>query len=104
MSNSSDKLLASLCYFSVFFAPILFPIVVWILTKYPVTTHAKKSIIYHILPWISMTLAAIFFGLSQSTPNIPLYFTLGIILLVMAFLTYVYNLYCGVKVLITKEL
>ncbi|HLQ96536.1 MAG TPA: DUF4870 domain-containing protein [Pseudogracilibacillus sp.] len=48
----TDKLLSSLCYFSVFFAPFLFPIIVWILTEENVRHHAGKALWIHIVPYL----------------------------------------------------
>ena len=46
-----NKLLAALCYFSVFFAPFLFPIIVYFVTKHErVKEHAKKSLLSHLIP------------------------------------------------------
>lgn len=37
-----NKLLSALSYWSIFFAPILFPILVWILGNESTALHAKK--------------------------------------------------------------
>ncbi|QDW87835.1 DUF4870 domain-containing protein [Staphylococcus hominis] len=104
MSNSSEKLLASLCYFSVFFAPFLFPIIVWILAEKPVTTHAKKSIIFHILPWLMIAVSTIFLALTENHYATSIYFIIWLIFLAAAFFLYIYNLYCGIKVLLVERL
>ncbi|WP_279525872.1 DUF4870 domain-containing protein [Staphylococcus gallinarum] len=106
-STQSEKLLAALSYFSVFFAPILFPIIVWILANKPVSTHAKKSLAYHILPYILMFIGAGLIGLTESTPSQGLSITF-IVITVIAFIGAVYyviyNLYCGIKVLLKDNL
>lgn len=49
MSNS--KLLSSLCYFSVFFAPLLLPIIIFFVTdENEVKRHAKRALVSHIIP------------------------------------------------------
>ncbi|ARD47709.1 hypothetical protein SporoP37_05860 [Sporosarcina sp. P37] len=49
MSNS--KLLASLSYFSVFFAPLLLPIIIYFVSdEFEVRRHAKKALVSHIVP------------------------------------------------------
>lgn len=49
MSNS--RVLSSLCYFSVFFAPLLVPVIIYFITDdFEVRRHAKKSLISHIIP------------------------------------------------------
>ncbi len=49
----SDKLLSSLCYFSVIFAPFLFPIIVFFFSAGEVRSHAQKSLWIHIAPYHS---------------------------------------------------
>ena len=52
MSNN-DKVIASLCYFSVFFAPFLLPIVVYfIVDNREVKNHALASLWSHLLPML----------------------------------------------------
>lgn len=57
----ADKLLSSLCYFSVFFAPFLFPIIIYILASENVRHHAGKSLWTHLVPYL-----CIFIGLGAS--------------------------------------
>ncbi|UEX89267.1 DUF4870 domain-containing protein [Staphylococcus ratti] len=102
MSNTSDKILASLCYFSVFFAPILLPLIVWIVAKPPVSKHAKRSLMYHILPWVLFVLGTLLISLSQGAST--LYFILTTVIFLGALFFVIYNLYCGVKVLVAHEL
>ncbi|WP_153731736.1 DUF4870 domain-containing protein [Sporosarcina obsidiansis] len=48
---SNKKLLSSLCYFSIFFAPLLLPAIIYFVTdEFEVRRHAKKSLISHIIP------------------------------------------------------
>ncbi|EGQ2821538.1 TPA: DUF4870 domain-containing protein, partial [Staphylococcus pseudintermedius] len=54
MNKSSNKILSSFCYFSVFFAPFIFPIVVWALSNGDTSRNAKRALLYHILPMISL--------------------------------------------------
>ena len=50
MSKSANNVLSSFCYFSVFFMPFLFPLIVWILASGDTSKHAGKALLYHILP------------------------------------------------------
>jgi len=50
----TDKLLSSLCYFSVIFAPFLFPVIVFFLSSGEVRSHAGKSLWVHIAPYLSV--------------------------------------------------
>lgn len=104
MSNTSDKILASLCYFSVFFAPILLPIIVWIVAKPPVSKHAKRSLMYHILPWVLFVLGTLLIGLIQGASALYLILILTTVIFLGAIFFVIYNLYCGVKVLVAHEL
>ena len=52
MDKQTEKILASLSYFSVFFAPFLFPLIIWIGLDRPVSTHGKRAILYHIAPYL----------------------------------------------------
>ncbi|MYL40681.1 MULTISPECIES: DUF4870 domain-containing protein [Virgibacillus] len=49
----AEKLLSSLCYFSIFFAPFLFPIIIYVLTSGIVRHHAGKSLWIHLVPYLS---------------------------------------------------
>ncbi|ARJ50834.1 DUF4870 domain-containing protein [Staphylococcus lutrae] len=107
MSITSEKLLASLCYFSAFFAPILFPIIVWIVAMPSVSTHAKKALIYHILPYFLLVATLICF---VSTDFIKpdgltiLPILLGVIFILAILWCFIYNLYCGIKVLLLEQI
>ncbi|MEI4830566.1 DUF4870 domain-containing protein [Bacillus sp. FJAT-53711] len=48
----SNNILSSLCYFSIFFAPFLFPIIVYFIAEGDVKYHAKKALWTHIIPFI----------------------------------------------------
>ncbi|WP_010676592.1 DUF4870 domain-containing protein [Bacillus timonensis] len=48
---NTDKLIAALCYFSIFFAGFILPVVVYILVQNPaVKRHALHALISHIIP------------------------------------------------------
>lgn len=75
----ADKLLSSLCYFSVFFAPFLFPIIVWILTEENVRHHAGKALWIHIVPYLCLFAGvglAVLEGESQLALGIIIFFAL----------------------------
>ncbi|HDX9580480.1 DUF4870 domain-containing protein [Bacillus cytotoxicus] len=56
---NGNKILSALSYFSVLFAPILFPVIVWIVGDSETKSHAKRALWTHVLPSI-----AIFIGLA----------------------------------------
>ncbi|WP_086428603.1 DUF4870 domain-containing protein [Staphylococcus cornubiensis] len=107
MSTTSEKLLACLSYFSVFFAPVLFPLIVWLVAPQPVSTHGKKALIYHILPTVFSLIAfASFIAIvNTSSAVVTTFLVILIIVTVVGSLYYiVYNLYCGIKVLIVEQI
>nr|WP_233252884.1 MULTISPECIES: DUF4870 domain-containing protein [unclassified Geobacillus] len=65
---NSNKVLASLCYFSIFFAGFIFPIVVYFVADdQAVKQHAKKAFLSHLIPAATILLfiiSAIFAGLT----------------------------------------
>ncbi|MDV6379314.1 hypothetical protein ORD22_13925 [Sporosarcina sp. GW1-11] len=112
MSNS--KLLSSLCYFSVFFAPLLLPTIIFFVTdEYEVKQHAKKSLVSHIIPMALLIAGFIILSFSifslnsQSTSLtdshmmvwsvLPLLFI--ILYSILFLIVLVWNVYQGVKVL-----
>ncbi|OQP07616.1 hypothetical protein B1690_03570 [Geobacillus sp. 46C-IIa] len=54
---STNKVLSALCYFSVFFASFILPIVVYFVVEDPdVKHHAKRSLVSHLIPVITVLL------------------------------------------------
>ncbi|WP_316572357.1 DUF4870 domain-containing protein [Neobacillus sp. YIM B06451] len=52
------KILSGLCYFSIFFAPFLFPIVVYFVVDDFITKeHAKKALLSHLIPFVAIPFA-----------------------------------------------
>ncbi|WP_053368212.1 DUF4870 domain-containing protein [Bacillus sp. FJAT-27245] len=52
------KVLSGLCYFSIFFAPFLFPIVVYFVAEDLITKeHAKKALLSHLIPFVAIPFA-----------------------------------------------
>lgn len=98
MSKSANNVLSSLCYFSVFFVPFLFPLIVWILASGDTSRHARKALLYHILPIVFIIVSAVIFSaFSYSHNNIT--FTVGFIIGLLAIYYVIKNLYLGIKLL-----
>lgn len=112
MSNS--KILSSLSYFSVFFAPLLVPIIIYFVAdEFEVRRHAKKALVSHIVPialliagFIIMSFSVFSFNTDAITNAgsnvmfwgfIPLLFIILYSLLLLSVL--VWNVYKGIKVL-----
>ncbi|AZB44454.1 hypothetical protein CEF21_20365 [Bacillus sp. FJAT-42376] len=102
----TDKLVSSLCYFSVLFAPFLFPLIVYFVTDDPGSKHhAKKSFISHIIPaatilvYIFLFLGTAFAGQDQL---IGIVFLSGFpVILLINFAVFVWNIVKGINILKT---
>jgi hypothetical protein len=98
------KVLSGLCYFSIFFAGILFPLVVMLASGDDVTkSHAKKAFLSHLIPLLPIPLLifAIFNDINViNNEAIPVFtlVTAGIIVLVVLIVT-IWNVIKGVKAL-----
>ncbi|MDN4608364.1 DUF4870 domain-containing protein [Sporosarcina highlanderae] len=63
---SNNKLLAALCYFSIFFSPLLLPAIVYFITDdHEVKGHAKRSLISHLAPVVLLIAGFILFSFSM---------------------------------------
>jgi small-conductance mechanosensitive channel len=108
--TTENKILSSLSYLSIFFMPLLFPVVVFALTSNNNHPEAHRNAItafwLHLLPSILIPVA-VFLGLlatgqSFSTSNLStfslvLFLIVGLIGLVILGM-FIYNLYRGIKV------
>lgn len=111
---SNQKLLSALCYFSVFFFPLLLPFIIYFVSdEHEVKFHAKRSLISHLVPVILLISGFIIFSFSMfSVENrmmammhgefdfwriAPFLFTIIYSLLFLAII--VWNVFQGVKVL-----
>jgi len=98
----SNKILSSLCYFSIFFAAFLFPIVVYFVTQdFKIKNHAKRAFFSHLLPFLTVALIIVFsfFSINHTNGSVGLAFVgiaLGIIINVVVV---IWNIIQGIKVL-----
>jgi hypothetical protein len=101
------KVLSGLSYFSIFFAGILFPLVVMFASGDNVTkSHAKKAFLSHLIPLIPapLLLFAIFNDINTiNNEGIPVFtlVTAGIMVLVSLIVT-IWNVIKGVKALMME--
>ena len=98
MSKSENNILASFCYFSVFFAPFIFPLIVWIFAGDDTSRHAGKALLYHILPIILLIVSAVIFSAYGYDHHIKT-FAIGAILGFLAVYYVIKNLCIGLKLL-----
>ncbi|MFF2754927.1 DUF4870 domain-containing protein [Psychrobacillus sp. NPDC058041] len=107
----NNRLLSALSYFSVLFAPLILPIIVFFISQdSKVKQHAKRSLVSHLIPLIFMIILFIVvyssvFSMSYSSFNQPSIFMSSVpLLLVFLYLIIyiiilVWNIVQGVKVL-----
>lgn len=91
------QLLSSLSYFSIFFAPFIFPLLVWIFSPDAyVAKHARRALFSHVFPVIAAIPLIYMAVTSGSFGSVIGYLILfGIIY----FGTFVYNVIMGIQVL-----
>jgi hypothetical protein len=100
------KVLSSLCYFSIFFAGFIFPLVVYIATGDEVTKrHAKKSLLSHLIPLIPTPLLvfATYYDFANTPDSVPAFTIICIVVLILIWIVVViWNIIKGVKVLVSE--
>ncbi|WP_028543603.1 DUF4870 domain-containing protein [Paenibacillus taiwanensis] len=90
------NLLASLSYFSIFFAGFLCPLILLIVTNDPyVKRHASRALLSHIAPVGCVVLAILSFFTGQF--HFSLFFILFMLLL--SLILFIWNIVMGIKVL-----
>jgi hypothetical protein len=113
---TNHKLLAALCYFSVFFAPFLLPGVIYFVTDdREVKHHAKRSLVSHLVPVVLLIAGFVIYTFSMFSASssiegllgqtngfgfwtwTPVLFTLIYGLLFLAIV--VWNVFQGVKMI-----
>ncbi len=107
--TQGGRVLAAISYFSIFFAPIIVPIIIWILADKPAATHAAKSLLYHIITYIGPI--ALVIGVAsgsmmfdqQNTAIAIVTLIIAIILIIITIWYTIKNVYRGVKVLISEK-
>lgn len=101
----TDKVLAALSYFSILFAGIIFPIVVYFVTKNSnVKSHAKKALLSHLIPLIPIPVFGLIFiiGILNDTGEwmFSAFLFIGVGLsIVLSLVVLIWNIIKGVKVL-----
>jgi hypothetical protein len=100
------KVLSGLCYFSIFFAGFIFPLVVYFASGDDITKmHARKAFLSHLIPLILIPFIflALFYDASTIQGEIPVFtiISVGAIVLVSLGVT-IWNVIKGVKVLVAE--
>ena len=110
-TSLTTRIVNALSYFSIFFLPVIFPLIVWIVARASeepsITANARKAFWSQIFPLIYGIFAILVLSLSALQD-----FTahggalLGILLtfaLLIALLLFIYNVAMGVKMLLGRE-
>lgn len=103
----TNKIISSLCYFSVLFVAVLFPIVVYFASdELEVKNHAKRAFISHLVPLITVPvaiLAAIWGITGNETAMLYIIFPAFIICIILTLIVLIWNIVQGVKVLTKND-
>ncbi len=99
----TNKVLSSLCYFSMLFAGVLFPLVVFFVVQDPSTKeHAKKALFSHLIPVIPVPFLgfAIYYDISHGNDEFPVFTLLCVgIMVLISIMVLIWNIVKGIKVL-----
>lgn len=102
----TKRILSALCYFSIMFAGILFPLVAYLASEDgDVKFHAKKALMSHLIPLIPvpLILIAVFIDFNGGTGEFPVFLlSSAILIVILSFIVLVWNLVKGIKVLNTN--
>ncbi|MFC0273320.1 DUF4870 domain-containing protein [Metabacillus herbersteinensis] len=102
---ATNRVISSLCYFSVFFAPFILPIAIYfIVDDEEVKNDAKKSLISHIIPiltLIGLVAMVIFSSMANAGEGIflSLFFGGFIVVGILNLVVFIWNIVKGIKVL-----
>lgn len=110
-NNVTTRIINALSYFSIFFLPVLFPLIVWVIARTSVersiVANARKAFWSQLFPALYILLALFVYSVNEIRK-----FTthpgalLGILLtfaLLFALLLFIYNVAMGVKMLLGRE-
>nr|WP_255200582.1 hypothetical protein [Staphylococcus hominis] len=109
--NDNSYVLSALSYLSIFFAPVILPLFVWILADEPTSGHGKKALVNHVMTWISFFIGRAALIFSNEVFDKPfdhqlLIFVIALIITIVFFLIalilYILNIIRGIKILLKK--
>ncbi|MGA9228398.1 MAG: DUF4870 domain-containing protein [Mesobacillus sp.] len=103
----TKRVVSALCYFSIMFAGILFPLVAYFASEdLDVKHHAKKALFSHLIPLIPLPLIllAVYFDITRGAGEFPvMMFASAMLMVIMSFIVLIWNLVKGIKVLNIKD-
>ncbi|MFY0145004.1 DUF4870 domain-containing protein [Bacillus cytotoxicus] len=101
---NGNHILASLSYFSIFFAPFLLPIIIYFVAEEEVKYHAKKALWTHFIPYVVVFIGFVMssvFGLSSANNG-----AVGIVVIatfviagIVSIYYFIWNIVKGIQVL-----
>ncbi|OEH92234.1 DUF4870 domain-containing protein [Bacillus solimangrovi] len=98
----TNKVLSSLCYFSIFFAGFIFPIVVYFVSDdRELKDHAKSALLSHLLPFLSFVAGIILVittSLAGGEPSL-LFILFFVIIMAINVIVVIWNIVKGIQVL-----
>ncbi|ERI10645.1 DUF4870 domain-containing protein [Aneurinibacillus aneurinilyticus] len=99
-----NNILSSLCYFSIFFAPFLLPIVVYLIGDKEVQYHAKKALWTHLIPYVALIIgiaASGAIGISTGAGTIVGFGAIAtyVVVAIITIYYFIWNIVRGVKIL-----
>lgn len=103
--NRNQAIIASLCYFSVFIAPVIVPIVAYFVVDEKETKrHAIRSLLSHIVPFAGWLVCYRFFGGAIAIDGesvLPVFVMIGgvIVYFLVVLGIIIWNVIQGIKVL-----
>ena len=100
--NDNSYVLSALSYLSIFFAPVILPLFVWILADEPTSEHGKKAFINHIMTWVSFFIGRLAFILDHQLLIFSILLIITIIFFLIALILYILNINRGIKILLKK--
>ncbi|MFZ3590174.1 DUF4870 domain-containing protein [Bacillus sp. DJP31] len=100
-NNDSNKIISALCYFSIFFAGFILPIIVYfIVNDREVKKHAKHAFISHLIPVVTIPFLLIGGFMSGVGEVVAGVLILGIILtFILNIVVIIWNVVKGIEVL-----
>jgi hypothetical protein len=100
MKESTKKVVSAVCYFSLFFAPFLFPIVVYfVVDDSEVMEHAKKSFLSHLLPIVAVPLGIII--VFETQYHLAAIIISALIFGTLTLIVTIWNIVKGIKVILS---
>ncbi|HBM3452741.1 TPA: DUF4870 domain-containing protein [Listeria innocua] len=108
---NDHRILNALSYFSILFAPVIVPVLIWIFAKSEnVTHHAKVALLTHIIPTIAgfLCFSSVFVTALTSgglLANVSVFVTgsLFIFTLIAIVGLFIFNIVRGIQMLLTKN-